>query len=187
MEYAGFWRRFGAFWVDFIIWLPVLGVTYYWSEQTRMFQAYWYVPGLLLGLWYQVYLVVKYGGTPGKLLLGMRIVMLDASRVTPKAATLRYSVLFTLSALSSLTILLATLQMSDQEYLSLGLLERTGRLIEMASPWYRVLDVSMQIWIWGEFVTMLFNKKRRAVHDYMAGTVVIVHRTEVKSDQPSMA
>jgi uncharacterized RDD family membrane protein YckC len=45
----------------------------------------------------------------------------------------------------------------------------------------------MQIWIWGEFVTMLFNKKRRAVHDYMAGTVVIMHRAEVKNDQPSMA
>jgi len=28
-------------------------------------------------------------------------------------------------------------------------------------------------WFWAEVVTMLFNKKRRAVHDFIAGSVVI--------------
>jgi len=36
-----------------------------------------------------------------------------------------------------------------------------------------VVNILMQVWIWGEFLTMLFNKKRRAVHDFMAGTVVV--------------
>jgi uncharacterized RDD family membrane protein YckC len=41
------------------------------------------------------------------------------------------------------------------------------------------VNTALQIWIWGEFITMLFNKRRRAVHDYMAGTVVV--RNSVKA------
>jgi uncharacterized RDD family membrane protein YckC len=31
----------------------------------------------------------------------------------------------------------------------------------------------MNVWIFSEFVVLLTNKKRRALHDFMAGTVVI--------------
>jgi uncharacterized RDD family membrane protein YckC len=29
-----------------------------------------------------------------------------------------------------------------------------------------------QIWVWSEVVVMLFNKRRRALHDFIAGTIV---------------
>jgi uncharacterized RDD family membrane protein YckC len=53
---------------------------------------------------------------------------------------------------------------------------RAERMAVTAPPWYRAVTVLMQVWIWSEFVTMLFNKKRRAIHDFMAGTVVIKGR-----------
>ena len=31
----------------------------------------------------------------------------------------------------------------------------------------------MQLWIYGEFIFLLFNKKRRGQQDFMAGTVVV--------------
>ena len=31
-----------------------------------------------------------------------------------------------------------------------------------------------QIWIWSEFVVLLFNRRKRAIHDFIAGTVVIL-------------
>jgi uncharacterized RDD family membrane protein YckC len=46
-------------------------------------------------------------------------------------------------------------------------------MVELAPAWHPTVTVLLQIWVWGEFVTMLFNKKRRAVHDFIAGTVVI--------------
>jgi uncharacterized RDD family membrane protein YckC len=173
LVYAGFWRRFGAFWIDFLVLLPLIGIAYYFGEQTRLFQLYWFIPGLLFGLWYHVYLVARYGGTPGKLLLDMRIAMTDGSPATTNAAALRYSVLFVLSILSSLALLLAVLKMTDEEYFSLAYIERAGRMVELAPPWYQTVNLFMQIWIWSEFLTMLFNKKRRAIHDFMAGTVVV--------------
>ena len=176
LVYAGFWRRFGAFWIDFLVFLPIMGIAYYFGEKARLFQLYWFIPGLLIGLWYYVYLVARYGGTPGKLLLDMRIAMTDGSPATTNAAALRYSVMFVLSILSSLALLLAVLKMTDDEYFSLAYLARSQRMVELAPPWYQTVNILMQIWIWGEFVTMLLNKKRRAIHDFMAGTVVIKRR-----------
>ncbi|MNR36189.1 hypothetical protein D3C85_1540850 [compost metagenome] len=53
-------------------------------------------------------------------------------------------------------------------------------LVEQAPLWYPAVNVALQVWIWGEFITMLLNKRRRAVHDYMAGTVV-VHKARAKA------
>jgi len=173
LVYAGFWRRFGAYWIDFLVLLPLMGIGYYFGEQSRLFQVYWFIPGLLIGLWFHVDLVRRYGGTPGKLLLSTRIAMTDGSPVTANAAALRYSVLFVLSTAASLAILLAALRMGDDEYFSLAYLARVQRMVELAPTWYQPVNILLQIWVWSEFVTMLFNKKRRAIHDFMAGTVVI--------------
>ena len=190
MEYAGFWRRFGAYWIDFVVLLPLLGIAYFFAEQTRLFQLRWFIPGLAFGIWYSVYLVVRYGGTPGKLLLNIRVAMTDGSPVTTKAALLRYSVLFALSLLSSLALVLSSLKMTDEEYFSLAYIARAERMVEIAPPWYQAVTVIMQVWIWSEFITMLFNKKRRAIHDFMAGTVVIKTRRpnlSVERDAPDAA
>jgi uncharacterized RDD family membrane protein YckC len=173
MEYAGFWRRFGAFWIDFVVLLPLMAMSYFFMNRYRLFQLYWFLPGTLFGLWFSVYLVKRYGGTPGKLLLKMRIAMLDGSPITFKAAALRHSVLFTLSIATSVAMAMACLQITDTQYLPLGYLDKSMALVKVAPAWYKTIEMLMQVWIWSEFISMLFNKKRRAIHDFIASTVVI--------------
>jgi len=176
MTYAGFWQRLGAYCLDFLILLPLMAIAYIGDSWSRFFQIYWFLPGLVLGVWYDVYLVARYGGTPGKLVLDMRIAMVDGSPVTPKAAFLRYLVLFVLIQLSAIALIIGTLKMTDQEWLSLEYMARTTRLVEAAPSWYQGLTLLINVWIWSEFVTLLFNKKRRAIHDFIAGTVVLKGR-----------
>lgn len=38
--------------------------------------------------------------------------------------------------------------------------------------WYKIVNILMNVWIWSEFIVILTNKKRRAIHDFIAGTVV---------------
>jgi uncharacterized RDD family membrane protein YckC len=38
--------------------------------------------------------------------------------------------------------------------------------------------VVLQVWIWIELIVMLTNRRRRALHDFIAGTVVIRRRVE---------
>lgn len=173
MRYAGFWQRFGAYWIDLLILLPITGLALFCGEKYRLFMVYWFLPSLALGLFYQVYLVGRYGGTPGKLLLKTRIAMQDGSAVTMKAAMIRYAVLFVLVALVSVATLMAIMQMTDDVYFSTGYLARSAKLLELMPSWYYPVYVLLQIWIWGEFITMMFNKRRRAVHDFIAGTVVV--------------
>jgi uncharacterized RDD family membrane protein YckC len=180
LQYAGFWRRFGAFWLDGLVFLPLTVITALLNAHFRMFSLYWYLPGLLIGIGFHYYLIVRYGGTPGKLLLGMKIAMCDGSPVTSEAAILRYVVLFVLSQLSAITLVIAALHMTDQEYLSLGFLARNQTLMSIAPFWYKPVTYLAQIWIWSEFVTMMFNKKRQAVHDLMARTVVIRYKINTR-------
>lgn len=179
MKYAGFWRRFGAFWADTIIVTPwVWGISYFLSEKFRLFNLYFFIPGLLFGWWFHVHLVAKHGGTPGKLLLKIKIAMTDGSAVTYKAAAIRYSVLFALSTISSIAVLIGALKMSDTQYFSLNHMTRSQMMLALAPHWYTTVSLLLQIWIWGEFVTMLLNKKRRAAHDFIAGTIVVRRDTD---------
>jgi uncharacterized RDD family membrane protein YckC len=173
LVYAGFWRRFGAYWIDAAIFLPLTGISYLLSEKTRLFFAYWFIPGLLIGLFFHVYLVKRFGGTPGKLLLKTRIALTDGTPVSTKAAFLRYSVLFILSILSSWAVLSGALAMTDEHYFSLGYIAKMEAVVSRAPAWYSIVNICLQIWVWSEFLSMLFNKRRRAIHDYMAGTVVV--------------
>jgi uncharacterized RDD family membrane protein YckC len=173
LRYATFWQRFLAYWVDVLVLSPLVAIQYLLADKTRFFYMYWLIPGLVIGLYFHVYLVKRYGGTPGKLLLKTRIALVDGSRVTTTAAGLRYAILFVLTALSSLAFVMSSLAMTDEMYFSLGYVARAKEMVQLAPAWYPAVSVLLQIWVWGEFLTMLFNKKRRAVHDFIAGTVVV--------------
>lgn len=173
MTYANFWRRFGAFWVDFIVLIPMMVIAYYGSRHSRLFHLYWLIPSTLIGIWFHVHLVTRYGGTPGKLALRTKIVMIDGSPITRSAAFLRFSVLLVLTFAGSIALCMASLNITDEQYLSLTFTQQSHALISMAPSWYTPVSIALQIWIWSEFITILFNKKRRAIHDFIAKTVVI--------------
>jgi uncharacterized RDD family membrane protein YckC len=175
-QYGGFWRRFGAMWVDGLCLLP-LSIFYLWAEtHFRLFFAWYLVPGALIGILYEVCLVRRYGGTPGKLALNLQIRRLDGSPVGYREAFLRYAPLLVLNFLAGLGLALSALQMNDAEYFSLGFQQRAARLNALAPAWYHPLTYLQGIWFWGEFIVLLTNRQRRAIHDFIAGTVVIVQR-----------
>ncbi|MFL6550366.1 MAG: RDD family protein, partial [Povalibacter sp.] len=173
LRYAGFWRRFGAYWVDFVALLPLALIAYFVTNAGRLFYIAWFIPGLLIQLFFHVYLVKRYGGTPGKLVLKTRIAMLDGSPVTAKAAALRYVVLFILAGLVGVGLCMGAMSMTEETYLSLGYVARSQKLMEIAPSWVHPLTLLMSGWVWSEFISMLFNDKRRAIHDFIAGTVVV--------------
>ena len=181
MLYAGFWKRFFSYWLDLIVMIPIIALSFWGNEQSRLFHLYYLLPSLAFSIWFHVYLVKRFGGTPGKLLMGIKIAKLDGSAAGYKEASLRYSVLFVISILSSVPIVMVSLGMTDAEYFSMGWQERTAAMVERAPFWYGYVSISMNIWVWGEFIVMFTNKKRRAVHDFIAGTVVIQKSVPNKS------
>jgi uncharacterized RDD family membrane protein YckC len=173
LRYAGFWPRLGSLLLDLIILLPIGALVFWGSSSFRLFDLYYLIPGAVLGLFYSVYLVRRHGGTPGKLIVGIRIRKLDGEPVGYREAFLRFLPDFILATLGSIAFIIAVFHMTDAEYHSLAIMERTKRMLELAPSWYGPLHWIQTAWIWGELIVLLTNRKRRALHDFIAGTVVV--------------
>ena len=69
-------------------------------------------------------------------------------------------------------MILAILMADSQIYNALPMLEKSAYLAAL-SPGNSIISIISNIWFWSEIIVLLFNKRRRALHDYIAGTVII--------------
>ena len=134
---------------------------------------YTLVPNLLFGLWYNIYLPKKHGGTPGKLVAGMKIIRLDGTDIEWKEAILRHIVLFGLTIFSSVMMVCCLLQADETTYMNLGWLGQAKYLMSLSPGFFLLYTWISNIWIYSEFIVLLTNKRKRAIHDYIAGTVIV--------------
>jgi len=175
-EYGGFWVRVGAYLIDTVILIPlgILNVVgMFWS---RNFAITSFALGMLVTAFYWIYLVRRYGGTPGKRLLSMRIALQDGSPVTMNAAILRYAPLFVLTAASSAASLIGLLSIPGENFETMGFLAKVQVYGTSMPPWGEWVGYVMWLWLLVTAVVMLCNDKRRALHDFIAGTVVLRER-----------
>jgi len=172
-RYGGFWRRLAALLLDFVILSPITAFAVWGMFHVRLFELYYFLPGLLLSLFYQVHLVRRFGGTPGKRLMGLRIMTIDGEPVGYRHALLRHAPLLLLSQVGSIGMILASLQITDSEYHALIWSDRIERLMAFGPSWLRAAQHLQTAWTWSELLVLLTNRKKRALHDFIAGTVVI--------------
>jgi len=153
---------------------PLLGLALWGQEHFRLFDLYYFIPSTAFGFFYSVYLVQRFGGTPGKRLMRVSIVKVSGEPVTYREACLRYFPEWILGIATSIALMIAAFQLTDSQYFSAtSLMERTKLITSSAPSWYGPIQFVLNIWVWSELVVMLTNKKRRAIHDFIAGTVVI--------------
>ncbi len=89
-------------------------------------------------------------------------------------ALLRYLPEWLVGLASSVGLVVAVLHLTDARYFGVSSFMERSNLIEQAAPaWHRPLNLLLNLWIYGELLVILTNRKRRAIHDFIAGTVVI--------------
>jgi uncharacterized RDD family membrane protein YckC len=171
--YAGFWTRLGSLFLDFIFILPVVSLVQYLNGLSKSIFFYTIVPNLLFSFWYNAYLPKKYGATPGKLLVGITIIKLDGQPIGWREAILRHIVLWGLTILASAIMMLTLMEADDETYTSLGWLQRSQYLMSLSPLFFKLYSWTSNIWIYSEFIVLLTNKRKRAIHDFIAGTVIV--------------
>jgi uncharacterized RDD family membrane protein YckC len=133
-----------------------------WNHTSQSFILLpWTIFDQLIGLAYGIGFVVACGQTPGKMACGVKIFDIRGKSVSLKQAVLRDVV--------PVLLLLYFLFPQAQNILA-------GQLANRAYgdfSTFRNLFLALAGWLLLEVITMLTNKKRRAVHDYIAGTVVV--------------
>ena len=172
MTYAGFWKRFVAALIDgFVLLLPDTFMLWLQSV-SRIWAFLTLIPLTFLFYAYEIYFHGRWGQTLGKRSQGIKVLSLDGTPITWKQAFLRSSVGLGLGVLSTISTLVALFRMTDQEFSSLSWLELSARQAEL-SPYINEIVIAVYIWFASEVVILLFNRKKRALHDFIAGTIVV--------------
>jgi uncharacterized RDD family membrane protein YckC len=140
VRYAGFWRRFAALWLDLLIMSPLLVLAWWGSEQFRLFDLYYFLPNMVFGFFYYIYLVQRFGGTPGKRLMRLRIAKVNGDPVTYREALKRYIPEWLMGIGSSVALMIASLHLTDTQFIAASsYMERMQLIVSAAPSWYEPL------------------------------------------------
>lgn len=169
MKYHSFWRRVAAAILDFLLLLPLdaLGVVIIFSKGECTLGVYAGLVALSLAihLLYHVLMTALRGQTLGKMALGVRV-----NRVTGQSMDLRSSLL------RQLPMAVLGLGSAALTIFWCATHDRVDLLTLMTiPPWF---FLARFIWAVASAITIACNERRRTIHDYVAGTVVLVRKYE---------
>lgn len=179
-RYKTFWARILASWTDGLALMPAgILFSYLLHPETTLWEAArWlavivFVSDNIYSWFYSIFMHGRWGQTVGKMVTRVRVV--DAETEEPisyRKAFLRDAVpillVFPLHARSLYQLMTGAEYPEIQSNLDLS--APAG-----AIAWTTFITL---IWWFAEIVTMLTNEKRRAIHDFIAGTVVV--RTNIE-------
>jgi uncharacterized RDD family membrane protein YckC len=172
--YAGFWRRFCALWVDFFIVMPLAFFLLWLEGFDKTLAIIITIPSTALFSMYHVYFNARYGGTPGKLAVGIRVTRPNGSKIGWTEAIARSAVDMVFALVMLCLQVWALIQISGEDYSNAtGFFERATLLRSYRPAWGSQINIVQQVWIWSELIILLLNKRKRALHDFIAGTIVI--------------
>ena len=163
-KYSTFWPRLFAAIIDGIFFAIVLyieclifGIEY--DKQDKFLQA-------INGVQFAVYAILMhglFGQTLGKMIMGVKVLNHDTeTKINITQAIRRESV----NLILNITWVLLILALA----VSLDLYGTISENLVFAVIGFGILSF---VWAISEFITMLFNDKRRAIHDYIGKTVVV--------------
>jgi uncharacterized RDD family membrane protein YckC len=155
-------RRFWAGLVDGLVFLPLSLINpVVWNANLPVS---WLLTWMLFSnsafLLYSVLMHGFYGQTLGKMALGIKVLDVSESPISMQQAFLRDSVYIVFNVITQIIWIYLTLH-GDPTYLE------TVNTIET------IVGTAARIWFLAEILSCLTNKKRRAIHDFIAGTVVV--------------
>jgi uncharacterized RDD family membrane protein YckC len=154
-------KRIWAALVDTIVFMPLLLADqwiYRFNSDSPIVS--WIIFTALLPAAYSIILHYKYGQTIGKWVAGVKVVDVSGTtRISVKQSVLRDIFYLAVQGIGIFYFLYLMSQASDAEYLFNDFDNYSGILLFL--------------WTLLELITILMNSKRRAIHDFIARTVVV--------------
>jgi uncharacterized RDD family membrane protein YckC len=166
-NYRTAWRRFWAGVIDGFVFEPLMWLEgRIWSGvHTPLLLVPWFVFYRMSFVAYSVLLHWRWGQTLGKRVTGVRVHSLSGGPLSLRQAAMRDIVPLII------TIVGVLVNLPDVAHGKSPYPDTTAGFAGLGT-FDRLMLWSMWAWWILEVVTMLFNSKRRALHDFIAGTVV---------------
>jgi len=171
--YAGFWLRLGATLVDVLVLAPIGWAIYYLQSINFTLTILFVIISSAFFAFYNIYFNKRFGGTLGKLAVNIRITKPNGHEIGWKEAWLRSSVDCALAVVLLILELIALSKVDQQAYLAVDFISRYELILPLYPSGYKYYELINDIWLWGELIVLLLNERKRAIHDFIAGTIVI--------------
>ena len=172
-RYAGFWSRWTATIIDYLIFIP-LSVAGMWGLG--------HGAGVALALmtvsavaWFAYVIVchARWGQTLGKRLAGIRVRDLALRPISLATSVRRTSVDIALFTISIVGYAVVLTRIPAPEFAARGAMGISELYLSTRPAWTTVAERAYWIWVVSEIFTVLFNHRRRAIHDFIGGTLVV--------------
>ena len=173
MEYVGVGKRFWAGVVDSLVAMPTIASIFLALNHERTAAILILFLGLLLPSLYPIVCVSLWGQTLGKYLLKIKVVRVNGSECAWKEGILRGIVVFVVQLTVS-CFLVSILREAPESYFQST--DYQTKLIAFNAVSKSIFDTSqvlLGIWYLTDTITFFTNSKYRALHDFVAGTVVV--------------
>jgi uncharacterized RDD family membrane protein YckC len=183
--YVGPMRRLGAYVLDLCCLLPISLVSVWLANSSSPpVYASWLVAYFLIAWAYWVGFAATLGATPGKLAVGIRITKPNGSRIDWREALMRYIVSIVLGLAGNVVQVTGMAGISLAHYAAATNAGKLALRNASEPSWYAALAYSTLAWGIVDDLAILTNARKRALHDFIAGTVVI-HKQFAEPARPA--
>jgi uncharacterized RDD family membrane protein YckC len=165
-RFKTFWRRVWAGTIDSTVFWPLVFVnTWVWKtfKDHSVLLLFWFIFSSTVFHIYNIVFHGIYGQTLGKMAVNVKVVNVSGDKLSMSQAFRRDMV-----PLFFLAISLAF----DGPKILHGIYPPNPAFIKLNFIFFLTLFTGMG-WFFAEVITMLTNNRRRAIHDYIAGSVVV--------------
>ncbi len=175
-QYAGFFPRLGSFLIDAGVMYCSITFSFMLFRADSLDEHHEFYR-MLLWLFIQLYMLKRWGQTPGKMMMGIKVLRVDFEPIGWKEIILR-DLFQVLQALGSLTkMFLVTFAIVDMNLKLTGVSFVPANSLNFMVNRFSLLST---FWIFSELLVLLTNQRKRALHDFLAGTVVVVANKPVR-------
>jgi uncharacterized RDD family membrane protein YckC len=176
-KYSTAWRRVLASFIDGIVFIPLMILDYNLMESNSIWILIaWLIVYECISFLYSIFMHAKYGQTIGKMLAGITVMNIGEERHINLKEAIRRDLVWIIVSLAGLF------------YFSITSVMSPGNTYENLLLYDEFYSILVMAWTVIELLSMITNKKRRAVHDYIAGSVVVItgdYIGQYKHDQVS--
>lgn len=173
VKYAGFWRRGFARLLDYLILTPTFIIGYF-LVPTKTLYILSSVLTLIIYFGYFVYFHGLRGQTVGKKVLNIKTVNKDFSPISYKVAFMREFIPLSSSVIGSTASFIALMSIPHYMFNTYSFSQQMAQIYNYSPPILQYFQMGISgIWMYGSILTILFTKKKKALHDMFAKTLVV--------------
>lgn len=170
---ATFFRRLGAALIDFFVVATYIYVVGWLCSVSKPLAQLLIFPLGLGAFAYPLIAHARYGRTLGKWAMGIKVVQLSGSPIGWNESLRRSAVDGAFQVAWALGLFTALSPLTAESFSSQGWFRFHDSLQPWLPGYVPTILIASAVWSWSEMFTMLFNSRRRAIHDFIASTIVV--------------